>query len=98
MLVAVGDTLSSTWRTAEATRSSHSPVVRPLEWTSSYSERLRTSNHSHISCSRMVERRELELAPYLVSAFLNGWPRKEAYMKALGLGLTTPLREITVSP
>ena len=44
-----------------------------------------------------VERRELELAPDPVSAFLNGWTRKEAYVKALGLGLTAPLREITVS-
>lgn len=44
-----------------------------------------------------VERRELELAPNPASAFLNGWTRKEAYVKALGLGLTAPLREITVS-
>jgi len=44
-----------------------------------------------------VERRELELAPDPVSAFLNGWTRKEAYVKALGLGLTAPLTEITVS-
>ena len=44
-----------------------------------------------------VERRELELAPDPVSAFLNGWTRKEAYVKALGLGLAAPLREITVS-
>jgi 4'-phosphopantetheinyl transferase len=44
-----------------------------------------------------VERRELELAPDPVSGFLNGWTRKEAYVKALGLGLTAPLREITVS-
>jgi len=44
-----------------------------------------------------VERRELKLAPDLVSAFLNGWTRKEAYVKALGMGLTAPLREITVS-
>jgi 4'-phosphopantetheinyl transferase len=40
---------------------------------------------------------ELELAPDPVSAFLNGWTRKEAYVKALGLGLAAPLREITVS-
>jgi 4'-phosphopantetheinyl transferase len=40
---------------------------------------------------------ELELAPDLVSAFLNGWTRKEAYVKALGMGFTAPLREITVS-
>ncbi len=44
-----------------------------------------------------VERRELELAPDPVSAFLNGWTRKEAYVKALGLGLSAPLKEITVS-
>jgi 4'-phosphopantetheinyl transferase len=44
-----------------------------------------------------IERRELELAPDPVSAFLNGWTRKEAYVKALGLGLTAPLMEITVS-
>lgn len=44
-----------------------------------------------------VERRELELAPDPVSAFLNGWTRKEAYVKALGLGLAAPLNEITVS-
>jgi 4'-phosphopantetheinyl transferase len=44
-----------------------------------------------------VERRELELAADPVSAFLNGWTRKEAYVKALGMGLTAPLREITVS-
>jgi len=44
-----------------------------------------------------VERRELKLAPDPVSAFLNGWTRKEAYVKALGIGLTAPLREITVS-
>ncbi|PYT77928.1 MAG: 4'-phosphopantetheinyl transferase [Acidobacteria bacterium] len=44
-----------------------------------------------------VERRALALAPDPVSAFLNGWTRKEAYVKALGLGLTAPLMEITVS-
>jgi len=44
-----------------------------------------------------VERRELKLARDPVSAFLNGWTRKEAYVKALGMGLTAPLREITVS-
>jgi 4'-phosphopantetheinyl transferase len=44
-----------------------------------------------------VERRELEFAPDPVSAFLNGWTRKEAYVKALGLGLRAPLRKITVS-
>jgi len=53
------------------------------------------------SLARLVfsdaERRELELAPEPVLAFLNGWTRKEAYVKALGLGLTAPLREITVS-
>jgi 4'-phosphopantetheinyl transferase len=43
------------------------------------------------------ERRELELACDPVSAFLNGWTRKEAYVKALGLGLEAPLTEITVS-
>ncbi len=53
------------------------------------------------SLARLVfsdaERRELERAPTPVSAFLNGWTRKEAYVKALGLGLTAPLTEITVS-
>ena len=44
-----------------------------------------------------VERRELELASDPVLAFLNGWTRKEAYVKALGLGITAPLTEITVS-
>lgn len=44
-----------------------------------------------------VERRELELARDPVLAFLTAWTRKEAYVKALGLGLTAPLREITVS-
>jgi len=44
-----------------------------------------------------VERRNLNLAPDPLSAFLNGWTRKEAYVKALGMGLTAPLREITVS-
>ncbi len=44
-----------------------------------------------------VERRELEFASDPASAFLNGWTRKEAYVKALGLGLTAPLTEITVS-
>jgi 4'-phosphopantetheinyl transferase len=53
------------------------------------------------SLARLVfsdaERRELKLAPDPVSAFLSGWTRKEAYVKALGLGLTAPLTEITVS-
>ena len=53
------------------------------------------------SLARLVfsdaERRELKLAPDPVTAFLNGWTRKEAYVKALGLGLTAPLTEITVS-
>jgi 4'-phosphopantetheinyl transferase len=53
------------------------------------------------SLARLVfsdsERRELELASDPVWAFLNGWTRKEAYVKALGLGLTAPLTEITVS-
>jgi len=44
-----------------------------------------------------VERRELELASDPLRAFLNGWTRKEAYLKGLGLGLTVPLGEITVS-
>jgi 4'-phosphopantetheinyl transferase len=44
-----------------------------------------------------VERRELEFASDPVSAFLNGWTRKEAYVKALGLGLSAPLTKITVS-
>ena len=44
-----------------------------------------------------VERRALALAPDPVSAFLNGWTRKEAYVKALGMGLAAPLKEITVS-
>jgi len=52
------------------------------------------------SLARLVfsdaELRELELAPEPVLAFLNGWTRKEAYVKALGLGLAAPLRDITV--
>lgn len=44
-----------------------------------------------------LERRELEVAPDPGLAFLNGWTRKEAYVKALGLGLTAPLQEISVS-
>lgn len=44
-----------------------------------------------------VEQRELEVAPDPQSAFLNGWTRKEAYVKALGLGLNAPLKDITVS-
>jgi len=44
-----------------------------------------------------AELRELELAPDPVSAFRNGWTRKEAYVKALGLGLTAPLTKIAVS-
>ena len=49
------------------------------------------------SKSVSAERRELELARDPVSAFLNGWTRKEAYVKALGLGLTAPLTDIIVS-
>ena len=49
------------------------------------------------SLARLVfsdaERRELELARDPVSAFLNGWTRKEAYVKALGLGLNPPRRK-----
>jgi 4'-phosphopantetheinyl transferase len=44
-----------------------------------------------------VERRELDSARDPVSAFLNGWTRKEAYVKALGLGFTAPMTKITVS-
>ena len=44
-----------------------------------------------------AERRQLELAADPVLAFLNGWTRKEAYVKALGVGLTAPLKEISVS-
>ena len=44
-----------------------------------------------------AEHRELEVASDPVGAFLNGWTRKEAYVKALGLGITAPLTEITVS-
>lgn len=55
------------------------------------------------SISRLVfsdaERLELDHAhaPERVSAFLNGWTRKEAYLKALGLGFSAPVRKITVS-
>jgi len=45
----------------------------------------------------IAERRELDRSRDPVSAFLNGWTRKEAYVKALGLGLNAPLTEITVS-
>jgi 4'-phosphopantetheinyl transferase len=44
-----------------------------------------------------VERRELERACDPALAFLHGWTRKEAYVKALGLGLGAPLTEISVS-
>ena len=44
-----------------------------------------------------VELRELALALDPGLAFLNGWTRKEAYVKALGLGLSAPLTEIIVS-
>jgi 4'-phosphopantetheinyl transferase len=44
-----------------------------------------------------AERRDLASAPDPVSAFLNGWARKQAYVKALGAGLVAPLTEITVS-
>jgi 4'-phosphopantetheinyl transferase len=44
-----------------------------------------------------AERRELARAPDPVRAFLTGWARKQAYVKALGAGLTAPLKEITVS-
>ncbi len=54
-----------------------------------------------VALARLVfseaERRELDLAPDRVAAFLNGWTRKEAYVKALGLGLAAPLTDITVS-
>jgi 4'-phosphopantetheinyl transferase len=44
-----------------------------------------------------AERRELALARDPVRAFLAGWTRKQAYVKAIGAGLTAPLKEITVS-
>jgi 4'-phosphopantetheinyl transferase len=33
-----------------------------------------------------------------VTAFLRGWTAKEAYLKALGLGLVRPLRTVPVAP
>ena len=40
---------------------------------------------------------ELDRADDSSRAFLNGWTRKEAYVKAIGMGLSAPVREITVS-
>jgi 4'-phosphopantetheinyl transferase len=43
------------------------------------------------------EREELDRAADPVRAFLNGWTRKEAYIKALGVGCSAPLTRISVS-
>ena len=40
---------------------------------------------------------ELDGADDVNRAFLNGWTRKEAYVKAIGMGLSAPLRDISVS-
>ena len=43
------------------------------------------------------ELNQLERADDKRRAFLNGWTRKEAYIKALGAGVTEPLRHFSVS-
>lgn len=44
-----------------------------------------------------IERREFDGAADPSRAFLNGWTRKEAYLKAIGIGCSVPLTEVTVS-
>jgi 4'-phosphopantetheinyl transferase len=44
-----------------------------------------------------AEMLELDASADQNRAFLHGWTRKEAYVKAIGLGLGAPLRGITVS-
>ncbi len=44
-----------------------------------------------------IERRELTCATSPVRAFLNGWTRKESYIKAIGVGCAASLTDISVS-